>query len=737
MFDKKTSLILFCSGSKEQAEKSYNSIKELETNFHSIDVVSPPGFNITSGQDVDSADDYFSIFTSLGNVFERVTGEQVLFIPSHYVISSEFLELLSLDQGIQFFELSNQSDWWLRFLRRENLSDLLASPVILPAMFFAKESSVSLDSSLHYLSIWDFIIQSYQCSEIKNKSFSHEVYPKGLQFQQINTPLQGYYDYLSDVDPVSRKRLPAIHDEWVAMQQTAYEQIIAKHSSLFTKQVSSLLPKSNALYSSLRLEYQSKINPSKPKAVKINKISQVNAKSLSPDLLLEGQEHTAALDKEPMRLLFMTRHCPFDEITGPIAAGAELSMRRIAENLAQLGHEVHYVAFPDFRGGDFKINGVNLHLIPFEEAIGTEDTAVHQALKVSQKLASKNKALSKGRSYLDKFVGKSENYHWKYKRVLESICKKNKIQLIHCFSSAPDSLASAIASHKHEIPLVMRMGGRFWYLKYQNFKNPAKQQRYLEQINYAFQTTDCLAFNSEFIRKESYRLFDELSIPYSSAEAIIDIGVEPISDEVDSSVIDNLQKNDGDLFLCCIGKFKKFSKRQDLLIEALAELKDEVKVIFAGDGPEMPRMQELARSKGVSSRVFFLGSISQADVYRLLKISDIFIHPSEFEGSSKAVAEAMCLGKPVVASNIPPNAEHIVNEVNGLLAENEVDSFVQQISKLVADVKLRVRVGKVAKEYSDIHFEPSKNALRYEALFRELIRNGKIASVTKKRKTFG
>ena len=50
---------------------------------------------------------------------------------------------------------------------------------------------------------------------------------------------------------------------------------------------------------------------------------------------------------EPLNLLFLTSHSPFEELTGALAAGAEYAMRRIAEQLAARGHRVVYVTLHD------------------------------------------------------------------------------------------------------------------------------------------------------------------------------------------------------------------------------------------------------------------------------------------------------------------------------------------------------------------------------------------------------
>jgi glycosyltransferase involved in cell wall biosynthesis len=79
----------------------------------------------------------------------------------------------------------------------------------------------------------------------------------------------------------------------------------------------------------------------------------------------------------------------------------------------------------------------------------------------------------------------------------------------------------------------------------------------------------------------------------------------------------------------------------------LAEFPD-IHYLAIGSGSRIEEYQELARELGVSDSVTFLGY--RQDVYEIMKMSDVYCMPSEFEGFGIAHLEAMAVGLPSVVS---------------------------------------------------------------------------------------
>lgn len=441
-----------------------------------------------------------------------------------------------------------------------------------------------------------------------------------------------------------------------------------------------------------------------------------------------------------MNILLLTSYSPFTEVTGPLAAGAEIAMRRIAEKLAERGHNVHFLTFADNIEDDFLINGVYVHIRNRKLAALKQgnylESSLRRSLKWLDQLVQRRLPKQKQRiirSYINSAIVNLNHHSWNYKKYICQVSRKFDIDIIHCFSSIPDSLATAMVSNKLKIPFVIRMGGRYWYLKYQSFKDECKKAKYVEFIKYVFDNTACLAFNSKVLLNETSKMFAEVGIQNNCSQTLIDIGVTiPDVSNIDTSFLGQ-HKPDGDLNAVCVGKFKTNSKRQDLLIKAVSLLKDraKIKVFFAGDGPTIGEMKELVSKKNLTEQVIFLGNISHEHVFKLIEICDVFVHPTEFEGSSKAVAEAMLCKKPVVVSDIPPLREHISNLENGLLAANDPEGFADKLHYLLSNKAEILQLGTNAKNYAEKHFNPDTCVLDYEKLFENIIANRTIRLLPK------
>ncbi|HZY69755.1 MAG TPA: glycosyltransferase family 4 protein [Thermoplasmata archaeon] len=101
-----------------------------------------------------------------------------------------------------------------------------------------------------------------------------------------------------------------------------------------------------------------------------------------------------------------------------------------------------------------------------------------------------------------------------------------------------------------------------------------------------------------------------------------------------------------------VGRLEPYKRVGDL-IRAVAELARSgarPRVEIVGDGAERRNLESLARRLGVSGQIAFRGYVPEADRWRLLRGSRIFVLPSEREGFSIATLEAMAAGLcPVVA----------------------------------------------------------------------------------------
>jgi teichuronic acid biosynthesis glycosyltransferase TuaC len=122
-------------------------------------------------------------------------------------------------------------------------------------------------------------------------------------------------------------------------------------------------------------------------------------------------------------------------------------------------------------------------------------------------------------------------------------------------------------------------------------------------------------------------------------------------------------------------------KAHDIPIRALVELPD-VRLMIAGSGPDLKKLQDLAAQIGVADRVTFLGPIAQTALAQYYNAADVLVLASSREGWANVLLESMACGTPVIASNVWGTPEVVNAPEAGLLMEERTPA------SLAASVRL-------------------------------------------------
>jgi len=148
---------------------------------------------------------------------------------------------------------------------------------------------------------------------------------------------------------------------------------------------------------------------------------------------------------------------------------------------------------------------------------------------------------------------------------------------------------------------------------------------------------------------------------------------------------------DGVPVICNVARLTPWKGHRTLL-EALARLRAEGpafqalivgEVAFWDDNYEQ-ELHRLAGDLGLDDVVVWTGF--RADVAQLLRLSDIFVLPSENEPFGRAIVEAMAVGLPVVACRSGGVPEIVVHEQTGLLVDpGDPEQLAGALSRLLAD----------------------------------------------------
>lgn len=141
-------------------------------------------------------------------------------------------------------------------------------------------------------------------------------------------------------------------------------------------------------------------------------------------------------------------------------------------------------------------------------------------------------------------------------------------------------------------------------------------------------------------------------------------------------------------------------KGHDIFLEGAKKIVQkypDVYFVLAGDGPLMKDAQAWKKANDLDDNVKIVGF--RDDPYNILNILDIFVLTSRHEGIPMVLLEAMCLGKPLIVTEVGGIPEIISEGKNGILiAPGDSQIFADSCMELIRNGKLRNMIGQQSKQ---------------------------------------
>ncbi len=155
------------------------------------------------------------------------------------------------------------------------------------------------------------------------------------------------------------------------------------------------------------------------------------------------------------------------------------------------------------------------------------------------------------------------------------------------------------------------------------------------------------------------------------------------------------------------------------LIKAMKDVIKEVpdiSLVIAGDGPLQATLDQEVLSLELSENIFFVGP--RTDMPRLLKLFDLYVLPSLWEGLPMVLLEAMAAGCPIIATNVGGNMSAIKDGFNGFLVPSKnTEELARTIINLLNDVGLQDVFIRNSYEVFKRKFSAEKMTKEYEQLY--------------------
>jgi len=372
-------------------------------------------------------------------------------------------------------------------------------------------------------------------------------------------------------------------------------------------------------------------------------------------------------------------------ITGyPTYGGSGVVATELALELAQRGHEIHFISYAQPIRLDRPTANIHYHEVevsryplfdypPYDLALATRMAEV------------------------------SELYD---------------LDLLHVHYAIPHSVSAMLARQmlaagpkKRKLPFVTTLHGT-------DITLVGQDRSYLPITRYSIEQSDGVTAISQYLRERTVREFD------------VKNHIEVIYNFVNCDVYcrDNnfAEKRtqyapNGERVLIHISNFRPVKRVTDV-IEIFDRVRKQIpsKLLLMGDGPDRSPAEWLAVQKGIHNDVIFLGKREQ--VYETLAISDVLLMPSELESFGLAALEAMASEVVPITTNVGGVPEVVEHGKSGFLAEvGDVETMARYAIEILKDESRLRDMGKQCREAARARFCTTKIIPQYEQFYRRVL----------------
>jgi L-malate glycosyltransferase len=292
------------------------------------------------------------------------------------------------------------------------------------------------------------------------------------------------------------------------------------------------------------------------------------------------------------------------------------------------------------------------------------------------------------------------------------------LDLLHVHYAIPHSVSALLARQmlaagpkKRKLPFVTTLHGT-------DITLVGQDRSYLPITRYSIEQSDGVTAISEYLRERTVREFE------------VKNHIEVIYNFVNCDVYcrdKNLTKHraeyapNGERILVHVSNFRPVKRVTDV-IEVFDRVRKQIpaKLLLMGDGPDRSPAEWLAVQKGIHNDVIFLGKREQ--VYETLAISDVLLMPSELESFGLAALEAMASEVVPITTNVGGVPEVVEHGKSGFLAEvGDVETMARYAIDILKDETRLRAMGKQCREAARARFCTTKIIPQYEAFYRRVL----------------
>ena len=205
----------------------------------------------------------------------------------------------------------------------------------------------------------------------------------------------------------------------------------------------------------------------------------------------------------------------------------------------------------------------------------------------------------------------------------------------------------------------------------------------------------------------------------SSKKRVICLGIDEtlLLQQSDDYIFKRIDLNPDKPYVLFIG-CTRYYKGLKYLIDASSSVR--TRIVIAGNGPELPYLQQYALAKSAKN-VIFCGSITNAEKRSLLMKCCVFVLPSHLrsEAYGMVLVEASIFGKPMVTCEIGTGTSfvNIHNETGFVVQPANSAALSRSLNILLSDASLAAKMGKAARKRYENNFTGQEMGKAYAKLY--------------------
>lgn len=333
-------------------------------------------------------------------------------------------------------------------------------------------------------------------------------------------------------------------------------------------------------------------------------------------------------------------------------------------------------SFVQFLARELVKTGINVSVIGINKYFLKEEEEEDHGVKIYR--------LSKSKWSYGKFYQNT-------KKVLNKIKELNSFNKIDIVEGS--ELNFAFFPKKTSYKKVIRLHGGHHFFSIELGKKPSIWRSYQEKIS--FKKADFFVAVSDYVGKQT-QIHLKYSFPYVTIHNSVDLKIFKVPDR--KKKIRNTL-----LFIGTVCE-KKGVKQLVKAIPIIKKVIPDIKLKIVGrdwlfpDGSSYIKYLKSFINEDCLDTIQILKAMPHSEITKIIEEADICVYPSHMEAMPIAWLEALSMGKTVVASNIGPAEEAIINDTTGVLVNPfSEEDIAKKIIKLLQNRNKMEYLGKQAR----------------------------------------